>query len=284
MIPSTVLSVWAALLAVTTASPIDKNARNTLLRRKAPAKMNVCAPERDLKWQPAMDFDMDSCYNTPAVDRDGNLNPGLSVCGTASTAGGCRDGPDLGNSNVYSRARCNNGWCAYLYGYYFEKDQVTVCLGHTHDWEHVVVFVEGGAPRYVSVSAHGRYTTRPWGDVLVEGTHVKVVYHKDGPGTHAFRFAKAEDDARQENHLGKWFYGDLVGWNGFPSTAVRDKMTGKSWGKAKIDFTDERFGDNLKSAIQAQGSTPYIIDMDADVDDASPGMPAHCPNHFRRVE
>lgn len=61
-------------------------------------------------------------------------------------------------------------------------------------------------------------------------------------------------------------------------------MTGKFWGKAKIDFTDERFGDTLKSAIQAQGSTPYIIDMDADVDDASPGMPAHCSNHFRPVE
>ncbi|WQF83681.1 Putative necrosis inducing protein [Colletotrichum destructivum] len=320
MIPSTVLSAWAALLAVTTASPIEKDARNTLLRRKTPAKMNVCAPEGDKKWQPgkpspstvipeqcqqrqgkkpeladtkqtAMDFDMDSCYNTPA--------------------GGCRDGPDLGSSNVYSRARCNNGWCAYMYGYYFEKDQMTVCLGHMHDWEHVVVFVEGGAPRYVSVSAHGRYTMRPWGDVLVEGTHVKVVYHKDGPGTHAFRFAKAEDDARQENHLGKWFvcdpprssvvvsrrhldcriqlltawqYGDLIGWNGFPSAAVREKMTGKSWGKAKIDFTDERFGDTLKSAIQAQGSTPYIVNMDADVDDGSPGMPAYCPNHFWRVE
>ncbi|KAJ0160371.1 hypothetical protein CTA2_8090 [Colletotrichum tanaceti] len=289
MIPGTVMSFWAALLAVSTASPIDKDARNTLQRRKSPVKMNVCAPEADKKWQPAMDFDMDSCYNTPAVGRDGDLNPGLSVCGTFATAGGCRDGPDLGNSNVYSRARCNGGWCAYMYGYYFEKDQMSLCLGHTHDWEHVVVFVEGegggegggGVPRYVAVSAHGRYAVRPWRDVLVEdGTHAKVVYHKDGPGTHAFRFAKAEDDERQENHLAKWFYGDLIGWNGFPSAAVRDKMTGKYWGKAKMDFTDERFGDSLKSAIQAaQGSsTPHVIDMDADVDDGSPGVPANCPN------
>lgn len=34
----------------------------------------------------------------------------------------CRDATDLDNNNVYSRSRCNNGWCAHLYEYYFEKD------------------------------------------------------------------------------------------------------------------------------------------------------------------
>ncbi|KAK2054306.1 necrosis inducing protein [Colletotrichum caudatum] len=248
--------------------------------RENPLKIGQCAPEADRRWQPAIDFDKDSCYNTPAIDRHGNINAGMGVCEVTSASGHCRDRSDLANSNVYSRARCNNGWCAYMYGYYFVKDQAFHCIGHRNDWEHVVVFVRGGAPEYVSASAHGWYERRPWRDVLADGTHAKIVYHKDGPGTHAFRFAEAEDDGRQENHLADWFYGDLVGWNGFPSTSVRDKMTSNSWDKAKIDFTDERFRYALELAIGGHGGDPLDIDMKTDVDDGSPGMPDHCPEHF----
>ncbi|KZL79704.1 necrosis inducing protein, partial [Colletotrichum incanum] len=232
----------------------------------------------------AMDFDTDSCYNAPAIDSYGNLNFEKSICESPSIIGDCRDRSDLENNNVYSRARCNDGWCAYMYGYYFEKDQIAGCLGHMHDWEHVVVFVYENVPKYVSASAHGRYEMRAWKDLLVDGTHAKIVYHKDGSSTHAFRFAKAEDDLVQENHFGRWFYGDLVGWNGFPSIAVRNKMTAKSWGSTKIDFKDERFRDSLENAIVAQGNTPYVIDMRTDVDNESPGMPDHCPNHFWPLE
>lgn len=62
----------------------------------------------------AMDFDTDGCYNSPAIDADGNLATGLN-CGGAKN-GNCRDLSDLQNNNVYSRARCNNGWCAFMYG------------------------------------------------------------------------------------------------------------------------------------------------------------------------
>ncbi|MFI5824139.1 NPP1 family protein [Streptomyces rishiriensis] len=48
-------------------------------------------------------------------------------------------------------------------------------------------------PRYLAASAHGGYNTHPINEVPMDGTRVKIVYHKDGAFTHAFRFAKWRD-------------------------------------------------------------------------------------------
>jgi hypothetical protein len=139
----------------------------------------------------------------PAIGADGFLNPGMHC--TESPQGGCRDAVDLDNNNVYSRSRCNNGWCAHMYGYYFEKDTSgPACNGHRHDWEHIVVWTKNDQPQYVSVSAHGGFLIKHANNVRWTGTHPKVVYHKDGGLTHAFRFATADDEAI-ENHRGVWF-------------------------------------------------------------------------------
>lgn len=152
-----------------------------------------------------MDFDKDSCYNTPAIDAQGYLNPGIGLGVSPAQEGGCRDAIDLRNNNVYSRARCNNGWCAYFYGYYFEKDQKKVDGGHKHDWEFVVVWTENDQPRWVAASAHGDYNVRAWDAVLKDDvTHPKIVYHAEGLETHAMRYAN-EDDNEVENHDRKWF-------------------------------------------------------------------------------
>ncbi|WP_231510071.1 NPP1 family protein [Streptosporangium roseum] len=52
------------------------------------------------------------------------------------------------------------------------------------------------------------------GALRPSGTHPKIVYHKDGGSTHAFRSANAADDAL-ENHAGGWFYPRLIAWNGY---------------------------------------------------------------------
>lgn len=70
------------------------------------------ASELELKFQPILDFDSDGCYNTAAIDPSGYTNPGKDATGTPQ--GDCRDPPQLENSNVYSRARCNNGVCAVM--------------------------------------------------------------------------------------------------------------------------------------------------------------------------
>ncbi len=166
----------------------------------------------------------------------------------------CRDESDLDNNNVYVRTRCNNGWCAYLYDYYFEKDvavqHVIDAGGHRHDWEHIAVFVQDGALRAVAASAHGDYDTKGAGDsgLRLDGeTHAKIVYHKDGGSTHAFRFASAADDSI-ENHKRAWFRGALVGWEtGFPGN-TRDTLATHDFGSASFALKDDSFKGQLDRA------------------------------------
>lgn len=92
------------MLAAVEAAPVE--------RRDIISAIGESATELDLRWQPVLDFDSDGCYNTAAIDPSGYTNPGRGATGTPE--GGCRDPPQLENSNVYSRARCNNGICATM--------------------------------------------------------------------------------------------------------------------------------------------------------------------------
>ncbi|RZS34399.1 necrosis inducing protein (NPP1) [Herbihabitans rhizosphaerae] len=215
-----------------------------------PAALPASAPDGDNQWQPALDFDTDGCYSTPAIGPDGTLNPGLNLGGDVN--GNCRDRSDLENTNVYSRSKCNNGWCAYMYGYYFEKDQAAHgpgSAGHKHDWEHIIVWVQDGHTRYVSASQHSSYETKPEGELQFDGgSHAKIVYHKDGVSTHCFRFAKPNGgDEPPENHEGRWQVKGLVGWDNYPG-GIRDKLVAADFGAATLKLTDERFGDELAKA------------------------------------
>ncbi|RBQ18552.1 hypothetical protein DP939_18815 [Spongiactinospora rosea] len=207
-----------------------------------PPELPQNASAADLRFQPAMDYDGDGCYPSVAIGRDGTLNPGLKTTGAID--GACHDESDLENSNMYARSRCNSsGWCAHMYGLYFQKDQSTGAgcpdCGHRHDMEHIVVWVKDDKVQYVSASAHGNYDTKPAAEVefLERGTNPKIVYHKDGPSTHAFRFAKPAEEP--ENHWGRWHLPDLVSWEGYPSTGLRDKLTEHDWGSATFALKDQ---------------------------------------------
>lgn len=221
-------------------------------RADPPSALSAAATVADSTWMPALDYDTDGCYSTSAIGPDGTLNPGLRPTGALN--GACRDAADLANTNTYVRARCNtNGWCAHLYGLYFEKDQAVpgpfAIGGHRHDWEHTVVWVYENQVRYVSVSAHGEYLTYPAAAVAFEGTHPKVVYHKDGIGTHALRLAGR--DEQPENHRGSWQYPPPVSWDLFPP-GVRDILTGADFGSATLAIRDGIFEQNLDRARPAE--------------------------------
>ena len=209
----------------------------------------------ELRYQPAMDYDGDGCYPTPAIGPDGTLNPGLNTSGAVN--GNCRDASDLANTNSYSRVKCNNGWCAYLYTFYFEKDQAVPGSGlggHRHDWEHVAVWVQNGTIRNVSTSFHGNYQIHAASAVAFENGHPKIVYHKDGVSTHTMRLASATEPA--ENHRGAWQYPTLVGWDGYPS-GIRDRLSGSAadahFGTADFPLKDlgNSFNNNLAGAMPA---------------------------------
>lgn len=101
----TIVGLLSALVAVQ-ASPTGLKKRTIL------SPLPESAEELHLKFQPLLDFDFDSCYNTAAISPNGKTNQGTHS--THFYSGGCRWRPQLQYSNAYSRHRCNNGICAIM--------------------------------------------------------------------------------------------------------------------------------------------------------------------------
>ncbi|MEV6986725.1 NPP1 family protein [Sphaerisporangium sp. NPDC051017] len=215
-----------------------------------PRNLPQSAGEYELSFSPAYDYDGDGCYATPAIGPDGTLNPGLKPTGAVN--GNCRDQSDLDNSQTYARSKCDNGWCAVVYASYFEKDQALPLIslgGHRHDWEHVISWINQASNQveYVSTTQHSSVVTYTRSQVRFDGSHPKIVYHKDGLSTHFFRLANGNDDP-PENHYHDWRYPPLVDWNGWPGTSLRDRLMNADFGDATIKITDGRFADLLANA------------------------------------
>ncbi|NED07792.1 hypothetical protein G3I55_39875, partial [Streptomyces sp. SID6648] len=85
--------------------------------------------------------------------------------------------------------------------------------------------------------------------VRFDGTHPKIVYHKDGISTHCFRLATSNDEP-PENHEGTWQYPPLVGWNGYPA-GLREKLTAHDFGSANFGLKDASFASHLAAARPA---------------------------------
>ncbi|MDX3572810.1 NPP1 family protein [Streptomyces sp. ID05-47C] len=205
------------------------------------------------QFQPVFDYDTDGCLPVAAIDINGNLNGGLDDSG--SVTGQCRSG-HLGNANTYSRAKCNNGWCAIVYTLYFEKDMSCAdctVTSHRHDWEAAVIWIRQGAstPSYASVSHHGDYTTSNFSDVAKDGVRLKVVYHKDGASTHVFRFAGSGEVAEAWGD-GGWDFPALVTWGrmgtGNNGVDLQSRLQNATWGNANFPLKDGRFNNELNSA------------------------------------
>ena len=210
------------------------------------------------KYMPLFDYDTNGCLPAAAVDASGKLNGGLDNSG--AIVGGCRNN-HLGKANTYTQSWCKNGWCAYIYALYFEKDQAQNGLdvgGHRHDWESVVVFQKQGAekPSYVAASRHGGYSTHPISEVPMNGNRVEIVYHKDGSSTHAFRFAKWGEVPRAWGN-GTWDEPALVDINQMADTP-RNALWSSKWGKANFPLTGN-FQDNINKAREADSRAKAAI-------------------------
>ncbi|MET8462818.1 NPP1 family protein [Micromonospora zamorensis] len=248
-----------------------------------PTALPEHATEADLKWQPVLSYDGNSCYNVPAIGQNGN-NPELAEGLDENGNDSCRDEADLRNTNTYSRQRCNSGWCAYLYDYYFEKDFGTG--GHRHDWEHVVVWVQGDEAKYVSTSAHGGYFRWPADYIQWEGNHPKVVYDQDDTFTHVFRPARAGE--QPQNHHQEWKRSPLISYNGLEDR-YRTALFDHNFDKASIALKDPNFAGDLEKAMPKRDVCPIppipchdeykppAFSFDYDLDEGSPGTPSGPP-------
>ncbi|KFY57842.1 hypothetical protein V497_05246 [Pseudogymnoascus sp. VKM F-4516 (FW-969)] len=138
------------------------------------------------------------------------------------------------------REKCTgDGWCFYLYGYYFEKDVgLLLTHGHKNDWEHLAVWALNDEAKYLAWSAHGNYNINKANTVEWQGNNPKFVVHRDMETTHAFR--RSEGNEAPENPTGTWYRSPLVSLEWMDGT-LKEKMLSKDWGKAVPDLTDTRF-------------------------------------------
>ncbi|GAA0439495.1 MULTISPECIES: NPP1 family protein [Sphingomonas] len=242
------------------------------------APLPEMATALDKRFQPAVDFDTDVCFNVPAVNASGAVSGGASTYATRPPAS-CRNPNYLATSNVYVRARCNNGYCARVYSYFWQSD-----FSHAFDWESIIVWTtdQGTNSKVVGVTRgdHGDWDTRATsGGQLrfqsdASGEHVKLVFHYETWGfSHLWRFSKTDNgDEPPENGTGRWVIQPLVSWNGYPSRSVRDAVSGDVFGGANFDNKDSRFAGVLAAALNT-GITPGF-NPNLDSGPNSPGCPA----------
>ena len=147
------------------------------------------------------------------------------------------------------------------YEYYFQKDQAlggSFLGGHRHDWENIIVFLQGDQVIRVAPASHGGYD-QATGEFLSEGFNPLLVYHKDAPHTHCFRLAVEDDLERVESDFGVFYRSPLVGWDHWPDPALRDTML-QAWKKGVGPNLDDEFGRSLWKAAgdQVPGFDPYL--------------------------
>ncbi|KAM5363210.1 hypothetical protein ACJA88_013648 [Fusarium oxysporum] len=200
------------------------------VRRDVIKALPISADNVDLRFRPILDFDSDGCYFTAPID-----------------------------PSVYFRKRCNNGYRAFMYEHYFDKDQAVMgsFLGrHRHNWENVVVFTKDDSIVPVAPSCHGKYD-QARNNVSIDDHHPQIVYHKDGAGTHCFRFAKKDDVVKPENPKGL-FLPALVSWDHWPDVTLRNKII-STWNGGVGPKLDDEFGDTLKTTAGngVPGFDPY---------------------------
>ncbi|KAG6595819.1 Necrosis inducing-like protein NPP1 type [Phytophthora cinnamomi] len=89
-----------------------------------------------VKFKPQLHI-TNGCHPYPAVSWWGETSDGLKPTGAPSS--NCK-GSGWG-SQVYGRSTWYRGMWAIMYSWYFPKDSPSTGLGHRHDWEHVIAWI-----------------------------------------------------------------------------------------------------------------------------------------------
>ncbi len=202
---------------------------------------------------PVFDFDGDGCLPSAGMSRYGEQNGGLNPSG--SITGGCRRVDFMNYSNTLHRYACissgGSRYCGHFFALYMLKDQISAFGGgHRHDWEHAAVWTRDGVITHAGYSAHGKLYNAEIASLPMQNGHVKFVYHKDGVGTHALRFASSGEVA--ENPYGQFVLPPVTSWYtlrgvGIDNATLRGRLNGFNYGSATIPLKDANFLGNLNT-------------------------------------
>ena len=206
---------------------------------------------------PVFDFDGDGCLPSAGISRNGEQNGGLAPSG--SITGGCRRIDFMAFSNTLHRFACidsgGSRYCGHFFALYLLKDQISVFGGgHRHDWEHAAVWTRDGVITHAGYSAHGKLYNAAASSLPMQNGHVKIVYHKDGLGTHALRFASANEVA--ENPYGQFVLPVVTSWHTMrgdyvDNATMRSRLNSFNYGSATIPMKDSNFLGNLNTSRPA---------------------------------
>ncbi|KAK1944755.1 hypothetical protein P3T76_003288 [Phytophthora citrophthora] len=203
---------------------------------KQPEPVTI-AEKAAVKFKPQLHIS-NGCHAYPVVNIGGQTSGGLKTSGAPSA--GCK-GSGWG-SQVYGRSTWHNGIWAIMYSWYFPKDSPSTGLGHRHDWEHVIVWIDNpeiAEPKILAVtpSAHSGYSAQVPPDAdKVEGTSVKVNYESKWPINHALGSTTKGGD-----------YQDLIMWEQL-TDAARLALENQNFGKANVPMKDGNFVGKLNKA------------------------------------
>jgi hypothetical protein len=85
----------------------------------------------------------------------------MPLSGGLATSGSPNGGCSSNTGQVYARAGTYNDKFGIMYSWYMPKDSPSSGLGHRHDWENTVVWLNGQSESAtvtgVAISAHGEY-------------------------------------------------------------------------------------------------------------------------------
>ncbi|ETN13083.1 hypothetical protein PPTG_08017 [Phytophthora nicotianae INRA-310] len=239
-------AIWTSIAVVTpapgapTPAPTPwvekKIGHDEVVPFKQPEPVTI-AEKAAIKFKPQLHI-TNGCHAYPAVNVGGQTSGGLKTTGAPSA--GCK-GSGWG-SQVYGRSTWHNGVWAIMYSWYFPKDSPSTGLGHRHDWEHVIVWIDNpeiAEPKILAVtpSAHSGYSAQVPPDAnKVDGNSVKVKYLSKWPINHALESTGEAGD-----------YQDLIMWEQL-TDAARLALQNTGFGKANVPMKDGNFVSKLDKA------------------------------------
>lgn len=178
-----------------------------------------------VRFKPSLDV-VNGCQPYPAVDAQGNTSGGLKTTGVSD--GSCGD---KSKAQVYARTGWYKDAFAIMYAWYMPKDSPFMFMGHRHDWENTVVWLNSDNVTTAKVialaaSGHGDYEkSYPLdGRFIADGVSARINYRSRLPINHELGFTE-KTGAKQP----------MIQWDQL-TDAARNALETTDFGDANVPF------------------------------------------------
>ncbi|PYH97154.1 NPP1-domain-containing protein [Aspergillus ellipticus CBS 707.79] len=239
------LLVAASTLALTRASPAGKMFTRDWIASDEIVGFDQTVPSGEvgdiyLAYQPYLKV-VNGCVPFPGVDAAGDTDAGLAITGSSDGDCSSNTGQIYVRSNISTTDTSSTYPTALMYSWYMPKDEPSPGIGHRHDWEGVIIWLQDGttisADNILAVcpSAHGGWDCSTDGYTL-DGTQALIKYESVWPLDHSCGLTTTVGGTQP-----------LVAWESL-TTAAQDALQTADFDKAIVPFKDATWQENLDKA------------------------------------